>query len=492
VTSALWRGTGHTAARACLATGIGLWLSSLSEFIALELNGGLAATLASDLLILTAAGALYLSRRRSEPSPVANAPSPPARADRRLLFALGAAATAGALGLGAFAVLQQISVPQGDWDAWAIWNLKARFFARGGPLWSRAFDDSLAWSHPDYPLFLSTTVARLWVYAGGETALIPGFVALLFAGLTAVALAAFLAARQGVATGLLAALALLATPDFMAHSAHQIADLPLGYWLLLALGVLSLTERDGVSTNGACLLAGLCSGAAAWTKNEGSLLLLAVLAAVGARDRMLARCRAFLAGAAFPLSALAVMKLSLSAQSDLVAGQSLSRVGGRLVDPARHADIIASFAHAFWQMTGGTVLVTLLVLAPLLGPNRDGEARRVARSGALVLAIVLCGYYAVYLGTPHDLGLHLRLSNRRLFMQLWPSALFVLFSWLTPLAHPPASPRSSPPARTSPSFPRILLQTSVCRLPRSLSGSARRARSRRFSISTNTENPIAK
>ncbi len=448
VTSALWRGTGHRAVRGCLSVGLGLWLSSVSEFIALELNGGLTANFLSDSSILVAAAGLYLVRRRSAVSAAANASGPHARPNRRLIFALASAVTIGALGLSVFAVLQQIGVPQGDWDAWAIWNLKARFFARGGPLWSRAFAASIAWSHPDYPLLLPATVARLWVYAGQETALIPALVAVLFAALTAVALAAFLAARQGVAIGLLAVLALFATPDFVEHAGLQIADLPLGCWLLLALGTLSLAERDGAVDGGSYLLAGLCAGAGAWTKNEGSLLLLAVLASLVAfapRARLLARCAAFFAGAALPLLVLAVMKLSLAAQSDLLAGQSLSAIATRLIDPARHAAIIASFAHMFWLMTGGTVLVTLLLLAPLMGLNQDREARRRARAGALVLAITLCGYYSVYLATPHDLVFHLASSNRRLFMQLWPSALFVLFSSLAPLAREPSLVQVSAP-----------------------------------------------
>jgi len=47
----------------------------------------------------------------------------------------------------------------------------------------------------------------------------------------------------------------------------------------------------------------------------------------------------------------------------------------------------------------------------------------------LVLAIVLtlAGDFAVYVITPYDIYWHLRFSLNRLFLQLWPSAIFLFF-----------------------------------------------------------------
>src|SRR5579871_5924244 len=70
--------------------------------------------------------------------------------------------------------------PHGDWDAWAIWNLRARFFYRGGEQWTAAFSPLLSWSHPDYPLLIPGAVARGWTYAGRETMLVPWLIACLF------------------------------------------------------------------------------------------------------------------------------------------------------------------------------------------------------------------------------------------------------------------------------------------------------------------------
>ncbi|HYA98054.1 MAG TPA: hypothetical protein VEH49_08165, partial [Methylomirabilota bacterium] len=49
------------------------------------------------------------------------------------------------------------------------------------------------------------------------------------------------------------------------------------------------------------------------------------------------------------------------------------------------------------------------------------------RAGYVALVLTLAGYFAVYLITPLDLNWHLRFSLGRLFLQVWPSALFLFF-----------------------------------------------------------------
>ena len=49
--------------------------------------------------------------------------------------------------------------PHGRWDAWAIWNLRAKFLATPSDRWRDAFDPVVSWSHPDYPLLLPLAVS---------------------------------------------------------------------------------------------------------------------------------------------------------------------------------------------------------------------------------------------------------------------------------------------------------------------------------------------
>ena len=50
--------------------------------------------------------------------------------------------------------------PQGNWDAWSIWSLRARFLAAPGHLPHRAWSPALSWTHPEYPLLVSGFIAR--------------------------------------------------------------------------------------------------------------------------------------------------------------------------------------------------------------------------------------------------------------------------------------------------------------------------------------------
>jgi hypothetical protein len=81
-----------------------------------------------------------------------------------------------------FVIFMALSLknPHGGWDAFAIWNLRARFMFRAGTHWTDAFSQHLSWSHLDYPLFIPTNIARSWVVVGNETVATPILLALLF------------------------------------------------------------------------------------------------------------------------------------------------------------------------------------------------------------------------------------------------------------------------------------------------------------------------
>src|ERR1700678_522499 len=54
------------------------------------------------------------------------------------------------------------ALPVGNWDAWAIWNLRAKFLAGPGGAWRYALSPLLNNSHPDYPVLLPAFIARVW------------------------------------------------------------------------------------------------------------------------------------------------------------------------------------------------------------------------------------------------------------------------------------------------------------------------------------------
>src|SRR5258708_10695835 len=127
--------------------------------------------------------------------------------------------------------------PHGDWDAWSIWNLRARFFVRGGQFWKDAFSSQLAWSHPDYPLLLPGIVAMLWTLAHTESAAAPIGVAFLFGLGTAGILTATLGILRGKAQAFIGGILLNGTGSFPENAAHQYPHIPLSLALLAHLPV---------------------------------------------------------------------------------------------------------------------------------------------------------------------------------------------------------------------------------------------------------------
>jgi len=162
--------------------------------------------------VLWAAVIVMVWRRPPAPS---TAPGTPPSDRTLLIAAIGLLAATTALATAHFVVTSAL-LPHGDWDAWAQWNLRARFFYRGlaDGTWRTAFDPSLAWSHADYPPLVPLSVARLWVY-GPQTVAVPIVLAALFGAGTVMMAGASVMATRGAARGALAAAAILACPAFV-------------------------------------------------------------------------------------------------------------------------------------------------------------------------------------------------------------------------------------------------------------------------------------
>ena len=63
----------------------------------------------------------------------------------------------------------------------------------------------------------------------------------------------------------------------------------------------------------------------------------------------------------------------------------------------------------------------------LMGMRIDGKDRFNILNAVVVLLLMLAGYFIIYLISPYELNYHLMTSLNRLYMQLWPSAVFLFF-----------------------------------------------------------------
>ena len=435
--------------------GLGIGLSACIYFVCLPagLLGYIPLIDLAACLVLGLACYFLMKRRRRE----AERPAESQLHDRKVaLFGAGAKLENGiatlfavellaSLGSFLFAFLKE---PHGKWDAWLIRNMHARFLYRSGEAWREVFAGGMDWSHWDYPLLLPLSIVRGWKYIGNDSIYIPAAFALLFTLLTLGLLLCALMFLRSRIQGYLAAMILLGTPLFILMGASQFADVPLAFFMLATLVLLFLPARSPENGSGAAVLAGIASGLCAWTKNEGLLFLLIVtgslfcttLYADGWRSARKRTVR-FLAGALPILLIVIYFKTQLSPVNDLMAGFGPAAAAAKLMDFSRYAQIAKAFfitgisftqglidIRVGMQLNPGAVSILLLIVYLLLAGVRidDRDRTGLVRTAAVLLSI-LAGYFFVYVMTPLDLGYHLATSLNRLFLQLWPSVIFLFF-----------------------------------------------------------------
>jgi hypothetical protein len=343
------------------------------------------------------------------------------------------------------ATVRLIAHPHGEgWDAFAIWNLHARLLFLGGARWRDGFNSMIPWSHPDYPLLLPAAIAHLWTYPGHDDPLGPAIVGLIFTFSTFALLVSSLVTLRGRNAAMLGGLALSSTPFFIEQGSSQYADVPLSFFILASLVLLHVARiHDSNSQKLApMMLSGMAAGFAAWTKNEGLLFLSALLVAQvwaalsnsqqqdssGELPGDWRLFTYFLLGAAPLLLLIFWFKHDIAAPDELFS--SPSTMIQKILTPTRYWIILQSFAKELlrfghWWIIPGTVAMLAFYL--LIFRRRKSETRPALHVSALTLLLTLAGYFAIYLITPRDLYWHLRFSLNRLFLQLWPSAIFLFF-----------------------------------------------------------------
>ena len=321
-------------------------------------------------------------------------------------------------------------VPHGNWDGWAIWNTHARLLFRMGPDWKNQTQYTF---HGDYPVLTPSLTARFWRYIGHEVPKAGGFTGLIL-GLSGIAvLTAALSELRDKRLAIVMSLVLLGTPNYMEHSTSQYADVPISFYILATLALICLHSLREAKEKSILVLAGFTAGCAGWTKNEGLLFVAALSVAmltpvVFRRAKVSERFAPFLAGLMAPLAVIIAFKLTVPAYNDLVANQGYDVTFQRITDPSRYVLILTHFFTKFrtlgaWPITP---IIPILLLVAIRGLDRKILKNPGCRVAFLTLALVLAGYFVVYVNTPIDLQVHLDSSLDRLAMHLWPAFLLLL------------------------------------------------------------------
>ncbi len=328
--------------------------------------------------------------------------------------------------------------PHGGWDAWATWNLKARFLFRSGADWKRVFSPLMQFYRADYPLMIPLAVSRFWYYAGGETQVVPITIGIVFTFATLLLLVGTVGVVADRERALMAGLGLLGGRYFVTSGISQYADTPLSFFFLATAAMMLLRSHYRQPRYGLVVLASLCAGISGWVKNEGTLFVAcfgAVVLAVEVWQRglisALRTLAAFGAGVAVSVPSIVYLKTAFGASNDLVNQRVMGESLDKLLDPARYVEITQTTLCELFDPWSWGVIVPIMILTALLV---GFEVRKELRAGtwAVILMVggMCAGYFAIYLVTPYNLTWHLEKSISRLVVQLWPCAVLVYFSSL--------------------------------------------------------------
>lgn len=416
--------------RAVVATCLGLGASGLTSFWVVAAGGQFDRTFVALDLIFWASLAVvpfgFMRRRRA--SLDAGPPATQTANATRVAWWLKAAFCGiAALSIGG-AIVGYGASPHGDWDAWAIWNQKARFLLRAGEAWAQGL--TIGWSQPGHPLLLPSSVARLWAYSGEEATLAPALVGMMFGGAAVAVVIATLGPQRPRAW--IGGAVLLAPGVFPREWTAQQADIPFAFFMVTSLAMLVRAQSTrGRDRHASLLLCGAAAGMAAWTKNEGLVLVgvTAVIASATALRGGHGREAFWWLGGAVPgLATLAWFKLVFAPDAPYYLPDSPLPA---LLEQRFFSDHVGTVNSAIWQRllawggpwAPGAMLATgVLALAAAFTPS--GSA---ARSIVIAIATMASAYYAVYVLTALDVTWLIATTFDRLLVQLWPSVVLAAF-----------------------------------------------------------------
>jgi hypothetical protein len=324
-----------------------------------------------------------------------------------------------------------IREPHGQWDAWSYWNMKSRFLFGAPSEWPSIISqmDSVSF-HIDYPLMQSAFIAKCWILLQKESTWIPIASAFAFTFCTFGLLSSSVATFTNKIKGLKAGLILLATPFFVFLGDSQYADVTVGFFMLATLVFITFADKQNEGKKSFLLAAGITASMAAWSKNEGILFVVCLLASriiVGIKQpkELLQQLKYLLAGMLPVLILLAYYKFMIAPPNDLMQAAQDESIPAKLTDPERYKLIINWFIER--AGTFGEWIVNpwwiFLIAALVFGVNNRNKISYIL----ILFLLMLAGYFYSYVVSYIDLTFHLSTSLHRLYFQLFPSFLFCYF-----------------------------------------------------------------
>lgn len=171
-------------------------------------------------------------------------------------------------------IIYSFLYPFGGWDAWAMWNVKAKFIFLGQEHWQNMFNPILIETNIDYPFLLPLINAWFWSFHGTPDTVAPRIITCLIPFLTAGLLMTTLRLVNKTYFYILSALWIFFNTATIYSSISQYSDQLLGLYLLSFFICFLFFHRT--KQNYWLILSSIFIGFLTFSKNEGLVLSLIV------------------------------------------------------------------------------------------------------------------------------------------------------------------------------------------------------------------------
>ena len=329
--------------------------------------------------------------------------------------------------LGYLTFIFALRCPYGEWDAWAVWNMKARFLILSGTSWQNLFYLH-PFTQPDYPPLLPFMHVWLWTLTKTMFHYVPLAIGIIFTlscgGLLFFGLSRYIKSHLA----LLAMGLLICLPHFIDGGTSQYADVILAYFLLASL--ISLVRAVRENDQGFFVLTGVFLGLMAFTKNEGMLIsaLIGMITifyfiAEGTPNKA-KNIKMLFRGIALTFPAIIIFKLFLAPPNKDILLQNLNPSspffnleGCYMIVSSMLKQFIHPNWHYIWVIVG---------IAIVLDSRRYWYKE--IKILTLFFIVFIVAVFFVYLTTT-NFSLMWRLSRTlsRILFYLYPSILFLVF-----------------------------------------------------------------
>ena len=306
-----------------------------------------------------------------------------------------------------------LSDKYGTWDAWAMWNMHAKYLAEP-EYWTTLFKNK-NFAHTDYPLLLPANIAFYSRIVGIEYLQTVSYCFHLLITILIPVLIFTETKHRNIIFSAIGLYWLCNNVNHLTIASFQLADTLVAFFTLIAIVATDHIEQDKRYAAIVTSMLGLCM----FTKNEGILITLLFIAFYFKPLFSKANIKPSLIGIALPVIALAIFKLAYAPHNDIVSAQGSSTLN-KLADWCRYNMVFTALKkHINEYYYAIACLFALHFLLRVIG-------RKMPDKKLLFVLSVLCSYVVVYVITPQDLEWHLNTSLNRLVHQMVPTTIYAL------------------------------------------------------------------